>query len=476
MKCRISNPSLISVLMAGLVFMLAAPLRAQTRTVLYSFTGESGGGHPYAGLILSGNTLYGTARSGDDIISGAMVFALNTNGTGFTNLYDSVAGSGGPSALSDLILWSNTLYGTVWDNRPDIGTSSSRVFALNTDGTGFTNLYFSVLDIWPTGRLVLTNNTLYGTTDYGGTNGYGTVFALDINSGVFSNLYSFTGGSDGASPVAGLILSGSTLYGTASGGGSSGSGTVFALDTDSSGFTNLYSFTGTSTNASGVSTNSDGASPVAGLTISGNTLYGTASGGGSSGNGTVFKVHTDGTRFTVLHTFTGTPCGTNIDGANTYAGLILSGNTLYGTAPIGGSSGNGTVFAVNTDSTGFTTLYSFTAASDSLPYGNTDGTVPKGGLVLSGNTLYGTASGGGTNGMGTVFSIFIQPQLTLIPSGQYVILTWPTNYAGYTLQSTTNLGSAAVWKTNSPAPVVVNGQYAVTNPISGAQQFFRLSE
>jgi len=65
--------------------------------------------------------------------------------------------------------------------------------------------------------------------------------------------------------------------------------------------------------------------------------------------------------------------------------------------------------------------------------------------------------------------------LTIIRSAANVILTWPTNAAGFTLQSTTNLGSSAVWTTNSPAPVVVNGQNTVTNPISGAQQFYRLA-
>jgi hypothetical protein len=55
-------------------------------------------------------------------------------------------------------------------------------------------------------------------------------------------------------------------------------------------------------------------------------------------------------------------------------------------------------------------------------------------------------------------------------------LTWPTNIAGFTLQSTTNLGSSAVWTTNSPAPVIVNDQYVMTNPISGGQQFYRLSQ
>jgi formylglycine-generating enzyme required for sulfatase activity len=83
-------------------------------------------------------------------------------------------------------------------------------------------------------------------------------------------------------------------------------------------------------------------------------------------------------------------------------------------------------------------------------------------------------------GNGTVFSLsFAPPQLTIIPSGAKAILTWPTNvagfdYTGYTLQSTTNLVSPVVWTTVSPGPVVVNGQNTVTNPISGAQQFYRL--
>jgi len=112
-------------------------------------------------------------------------------------------------------------------------------------------------------------------------------------------------------------------------------------------FTTLHSFTPTSPYGN---SNSDGAAPYASLITnsSGNTLYGTTQVGGSSGNGTVFAVNTDGTGFTNLHSFTSTS-----DGANPYAGLILSGNTLYGTAYVGGSSSYGTIFAINTDGTGF---------------------------------------------------------------------------------------------------------------------------
>src|SRR5439155_15426133 len=225
---------------------------------------------------------------------------------------------------------------------------------------------------------------------------------------------------------------------------------------------------------------SDGGLPYAGLILSGNTLYGTAENGGSAHAGTVFALNTNGTGFTTLHSFIGSTAGR--EGARPHAGLILSGDTLYGTANIGGSSGAGTVFAVNTDGTGFTTLYSFTARSinSSGAYTNNDGANPVAGLILSGKTLYGTALNGGSSGNGTVFSLSLgsvsAPQLTTILSGANIILTWPANAAGFTLQSTTNLVSPTVWTIVFPAPAIVNGLNAVTNPISGTQQFYRLTQ
>src|SRR5207244_2581884 len=88
------------------------------------------------------------------------------------------------------------------------------------------------------------------------------------------------------------------------------------------------------------------------------------------------------------------------------AGLILSGNSLYGTTAYGGSLGYGTVFAVNTDGTDFTNLHSFNPS--------TDGVHPAAALVLSGNRLYGTAADGGSSGNGTVFSL----SLSLSPPEQ----------------------------------------------------------
>ena len=210
--------------------------------------------------------------------------------------------------------------------------------------------------------------------------------------------------------------------------------------------------------------NVGGAFPTGELILSGNTLYGTTQSGGSSGNGTVFSMNTDGTGFTTLRAFHGLN-----DGSDPLDGVLLSGDTLYGPANMGGSPEDyGTVFTIKTNGTGFETLHTFDGLSDQA--------YPYGGLMLLGNTLYATTYEGGRWGSGTVFSLSFTPQPTVIPSGGNLILTWPTNYSGFTVQSTTNLGSSAVWATNSPAPVVVNGQNTVTNPMTGSQQFFRLSQ
>jgi len=218
--------------------------------------------------------------------------------------------------------------------------------------------------------------------------------AAPLAGQTFTPLHIFTGGSDGGGPKGGVVLSGQTIFGTTQGGGSFGNGTVFALNSDGTGFTNLYDFTG----------GLDGGSPAAGLILSGDALYGTTTGGGSSGNGTVFAVHADGTGFTNLHSFSALTASTNSDGANPRAGLILLGETLFGTAEFGGSSGAGTVFGVHTDGTGFTNLHSFTAPSGSN-YSNTDGAYPFAGLASSGKTVYGNTYQGGSSGRGTVFAI-----------------------------------------------------------------------
>src|SRR5262249_11565061 len=149
-------------------------------------------------------------------------------------------------------------------------------------------------------------------------------------------------------PQAGLTLSGGVLYGTTHSGGSSNSGTVFKVNTDGTSYSVLKSFSEATYDIStGFYTNDDGANPRASLTLSGNVLYGTTYAGSSSGAGTIFKVNTDGTDYTVLR-----QCNFN-DGCFPSAGLILLGSVLYGaTSQCGGSSGVGVLFKLNTDGSG----------------------------------------------------------------------------------------------------------------------------
>jgi uncharacterized repeat protein (TIGR03803 family) len=128
-------------------------------------------------------------------------------------------------------------------------------------------------------------------------------------------------------------------------------------------------------------------------------LYGTAHAGGAAGNGVVYKIHADGSGFAVLHSFTAYSSApadnANHDGARP-KGLLLSGNTLYGTAAERGDGFWGTVFRLTTDGSGFTPLHHFQGS---------DGSSPQAGLVLSGNTLFGTANFGGPDGGGLVYKV-----------------------------------------------------------------------
>jgi uncharacterized repeat protein (TIGR03803 family) len=255
----------------------------------------------------------------------------------------------------------------------------------------------------------------------------------------------------------------------------SGNGTIFGVNADGTGFTNLHNFT----KLSGALTNVDGIRPFAGLTLLDGVLYGTASGGGTTDWGTIFKVNTNGSQFVTLHNFiAGSGSSSNItnnDGVFPQGGLISSGTTLYGTTLGGGDSARGTVFAVNVNGTGFTNLHVF-AATSGPNYTNWDGSVPTAAMVLSGDLLFGTANGGGNSGDGTVFALNLVPTLEVSGLGDQMIFSWPSWAPNFILQSTTNLDPLTVWSTNLPAPITAGGRNLLTNPISGALQFYRLSQ
>ena len=309
----------------------------------------------------------------------------------------------------------------------------------------------------------------------GGGSGAGVIFKVDTNGNNYSVIHNFDfSTTNGEQPLGTLLRNGNTLYGTTLSGGAGGYGTVFKINTNGTGFTLLKSFS-----APIAGTNSDGAQPQARLILSGGVLYGTTFAGGVTSNGVVFRVDTDGNNFTNLHSFSATTnifgSQVNNDGAKPASRLVLAG-ALYGTAEVGGI-GFGTLFSLNTDGSDFLPLHVF-GLTDLVH----DGNLPAAGLVLSGATFFGTTQFGGSNLTGTIFRYQRNntPRLNLAHSAANVILSWPTdapaaNDFTFTLESTARLGTGATWNAVSPDAIIVNGQNTVTNPATGAAQFYRLS-
>src|SRR5208283_4085285 len=215
-------------------------------TVLYSFTGANGDGKsPFGSLTLSGTTLYGMTEYGGAYGNGT-IFQINTSGAGYQVLYS---------------------------------------FLGTPDGE------------YPVGSLTLSGTTLYGMTSGGGAYGYGTIFTFDTATKVETVLYSFAEDPDGAYPFGSLTLSGTTLYGMTESGGADGYGTIFKINTDGAGYEVLHNFGPVL----------DGASPYGSLILSGTTLYGMTQAGGPDNYGTVFQINTSGAGYQVLYSFAGEP-------------------------------------------------------------------------------------------------------------------------------------------------------------------------
>ena len=362
---------------------------AQTETVLYSFAGGFDGVYPNSVPVLGkkGN-LYGTTQDGGDYYYGT-VWDVTPSGTEtiLHSFQNNGTDGGNPSA--DLARdKEGNLYGTTFDGG---AYGSGTLFELNPFGTETILYSFNPGNGTdggnPSAGLVLDKEgNLYGTTLYDGAYSGGSVFEL-TPSGTETILWSFGSGTDGYSPLAGLVLDKKgNLYGTTLLGGAYGGGTVFEV-TPSGTETILHSFDPNGT---------DGSYPYGRLVRDkkGN-LYGTTSTGGAYGYGAVFEVTPSGTE-TILHSFD----ANGTDGYSPFAALVLDkGGNLYGTTENGGTYDYGTVFELTPAGTE-TILYSFN------PGNGTDGYYPFSGLVLDkkGN-LYGTTLFGGAYSYGTVYKV-----------------------------------------------------------------------
>jgi uncharacterized repeat protein (TIGR03803 family) len=240
----------------------------------------------------------------------------------------------------------------------------------------------------PNDLLAASDGKLYGTSANNGPNsGGGTAWRIDLD-GTYTLLHAFSFGDPGFDPAAGLTEgTGGIFYGSTK----STIGTVYSVDGSGS-FTTLHAFRG-----------ADGARPQYGHVVlsTNGALYGITGEGGAAGDGTVFRLDTDGT-LTTLHDFTGDAA----DGASPATNPILaSDGNIYGSAFSGGAAGVGTLYRVDS-SDAFTTLHVFTAAEGGLPYASPV-------LATDGN-LYGTCTVGPTHGAGTVYRMTTSGTLTTV--------------------------------------------------------------
>jgi uncharacterized repeat protein (TIGR03803 family) len=408
------HTALLTLLAAALVLGALAPASGQSvfKTVKYFGFADFSVNSPTGGLAEGTNgVVCGMSFFGGDRGNGT-VFKMNIDGTGLLVLKSFQTGDDAQLPVGTLVLTSNgVLYGATSSG----GTSNlGTIFRLNVDGTGYSMLKsFTGANgdgASPVAGLIrATNGALYGTTYAGGASNVGTIFRIEPDGTGFTVVRSLAGGvDDGAQPRANLLQGADgALYGTTMKGGSANQGTIFKLNLDGSAYQVIKSFAGGA---------SDGAQPWASVVqIPGGlreVLFGTTSGGGTGSKGTLYKILTDGTGFQLLKSFGGS------SGATPITPVILGTNdTLYGTTSTGGTSTNGTLFAVGTDGADFRVLKSLSADGG-------DGVQPNGPLLQRDDgMIYGTTARGGRFGQGTAFNL--NPE-----TGSYTVLQHFTQTGG----------------------------------------------
>ena len=409
-------------LLVALGLVVSPFVQAQTPAVS-TILAMSGSRNPDGVVLGPDGALYGVSAATS--ATGALFYKVSTTGSLVDTLYqfrgtDGVGPAGAPLLGSDSLF-----YGTTQFSNGGVAVGGGTVFRVAPDGTGFTRLHefapatannvnsnpINADGNSPHGALIEgSDGFLYGAARFGGPTGTGTVFKIGKDGTGFAVLHVFaevTSGAsatlinaDGAHPRAQLVESAGYFYGTTNAGGPNGQGTIFRLRFDGSEFSVLHVFT-TPVVPSGstVAINDDGALPQAGLTDGGDgLLYGTATAGGVNGLGVLYSVTPDGSVRTTLHHFASEGGGAPIGTL-----LLASDGRLYGSTSNGGTtsagaaSNLGTVYSIARDGTGFTKLHSFD---------NTTGANGSGRMVqLDANEFIGTTNNGGRCGNGTIFRL-----------------------------------------------------------------------
>jgi uncharacterized repeat protein (TIGR03803 family) len=354
---------------------------------LAAFTPNGTGQYPASGVVQGPDgAFYGTTPQGGKSVHlcpGGCGTIYRVTAAGNLSVLHSFSVLDGAASVSELVLARDGfLYGTTAEGGRG-GRGSGTIFRIQANGSGFRVIHVFEPRLREDGGssqsplIQAVDGALYGTTEEG-THG-GIIFRINTNGSRFQILHTFDGTHDGSVPHALLQGGDGRLYGTTATGGSDDFGTVYALNPDGSGYTQLHQFSG-----------KDGAFPESSLVevrpgVFCSTTYGDGVGGYP--DGTVFEIDADGRDFRTIHVFDGTH-GYGPFGAMT----IAPDGSLFGNTSLGGSHDLGTVFLFAPRARRFTILHNFAGAP-------LDGQYPYG-LVLrssSGHRLYGTTRNGGPN-------------------------------------------------------------------------------
>ena len=352
---------------------------ASMLTTLHSFAISDGEG-PRGKLVLLGGKLYGTTYQGGSHGGNGcnstcgVIFSVDVNTGAEQVVYDfagnSTGGTDGANPASALLDDNGILYGTTTQGGAGAGT----VFSFDP-ATGIETVLYKFAGgadgFSPWSALTIGNGALFGTTLQGGSANLGTVFRIDLASGVESIVYSFKGNPDGAQPYTPVAFHKGFLYGATEFGGASNDGAAYRVDPVANKETVLHSFAGAS----------DGTYPFSGLLYAGGLFYGTTlAGGGSSNGGCLYSLNPSTGALNVLYGFKGGAT----DGSGPEDSLLDVKGTLYGTTSGGGPDNAGTIYSLALARQAETVLHSFTGK---------DGSQPLSGLIVHKNIFYGTTFG-----------------------------------------------------------------------------------
>ena len=464
-------------------------LKSRKLATIYSFEGGADGYLPYGAPILFGGLLYGTTGAGGTGGGSGTIYAIDPA----TDTETAVLPLPGPAApcvagatVSGLLVLNNTFYGS---NACDGATGQGIVFTADPSSGAVAPLHVftgqgmydgSGIAFASVNSLARQQDNLVLTSALGGAYSLGDVVSIDTRTGEGKEIYAFQQHSVGARPEAPIVSRGNTLFGTTIAGGANNTGMVFRLAGATNAFKALYDFGPVMLGAT-----ADGNNPAAAMTLAGGTLYGTTVFGGTGGifnsSGTIFAINPSGGgetaafdlpdtiaqlaetnvisvnglligagatggspykegavfsldpatgNFTPLYSFQG-----GADGANPRGTLLQAGGIVYGETASGGSSSDGTIFALDLATGAKTTLYNFN--------GGAVGLSPAGTLLKYANSIYGSTNAGGLNNAGTIF------RLDLATGQASVIYNINSNGEGTGITSLVNIGATLYGATSS---------------------------